>query len=64
MPSPKKLDADECMVINTREDWQAVLDKGAKVSLETKYCKIFSMPDGNVWRVLPLWRRAWRVYYN
>lgn len=64
MPSRKKSAEDESLVINSKSDWQAILDKGATILLETKYSKVFRMPNGDVWRVLPLYRRAWRVYYN
>ena len=47
------------MIIRTREEWNALLAKGANVLYETKYCKIFSMPDGTLWRTLPKYRRAW-----
>lgn len=49
------------MIIRTREDWEAVLSRGAVVLYETRLCKIFRMPDGELWRVLPRWRRAWPV---
>ena len=53
-------DPDE-MVIATKEDWEKVVASGAVVEYETRLCKIFRMPDGKLWRVLPKWRRAWRV---
>ncbi len=52
------------MVIRTKKEWQQVLDAGAKVISETRLHKIFQMPNGEIWRVLPMWRRAWRVYIN
>jgi hypothetical protein len=53
--------SSEEMIIRTREEWEAVLSRGAVVEYDTKLCKIFRMPDGTRWRVLPKWRRAWRV---
>jgi hypothetical protein len=47
------------MIIKTKEDWNEVLLLGAEVLYETKYCKIFRMPDGRIWRCLPKYRRAW-----
>jgi hypothetical protein len=49
------------MVIRTKEEWEAVLLDGAQVLYETKLCKIFRMPDGTLWRVLPKYRRAWPI---
>ena len=49
------------MVIRTKEEWQAVLDSGAVVLWETKYHKVFRMPDGSLWRVMPRWRKAWPI---
>jgi hypothetical protein len=48
------------MVINTREEWQALLSRGAVVVSETKYVKIFLL-NGELWRAMPQWRRAWRM---
>jgi hypothetical protein len=47
------------MIILTKKDWQAVLDAGAEILWETKLMKIFRMPDGQTWRVMPKWGRAW-----
>jgi hypothetical protein len=48
------------MIINTKNDWEKILASGAVVVWETKLFKIFRMPNGDYWRVLPRWRRAWR----
>lgn len=53
----------EVMVINTLEDWQSVLQRGAVVLWETKYFKVFRL-DGKLWRAMPKWRRAWRFYVD
>jgi hypothetical protein len=56
--------SEEFMVINTLKDWQDILERGAIVLHETRLFKIFSMPDGKLWRAMPKWRRAWRFYVN
>lgn len=50
------------MIIRTKEEWQAILDSGAVILWEEKLFKIFRMPDGTFWRVMPKWRRAWRLF--
>ena len=47
------------MEIPTKAAWEKLLLGGARVLYETKECKIFNMPDGSLWRVLPRYRRAW-----
>lgn len=49
----------EQMIVNTRKDWEAILAGGAVVVWETKWFKLFRMPDGRLWRAMPAWRRAW-----
>lgn len=49
------------MSIQTRQDWEAILARGAKVLVDKKRYKIFQMPDGTVWRAMPAWRAAWRL---
>ena len=56
------MSSETSMSIRTREEWQAILNQGAKVLLDRKEFKIFRMPDGTVWRAMPRWRAAWRVY--
>lgn len=51
--------ANKEMVINTKKDWERLLSQGAVIVSETLLHKIFRMPDGRLWRVLPRWRRAW-----
>lgn len=47
------------ITIRNKKEWQAILDGGAVVLWETRYHKVFRMPDGSLWRVLPIWRKAW-----
>jgi hypothetical protein len=58
MTATRTLSNEISLVINTREEWQAILSRGAEIVWETKYFKVFKL-DGKLWRVMPQWRRAW-----